>query len=571
MAILSISSKINHQVRFLLFEIGILLEDKAINQFIIEAKRQTLKKLKNAARSENLNSSSFNQSCPLDYLQQLKAETIKDYKASVFWSWSRLFKELEESVSNAALALAYRQKWNQTLCQSGAKDILDYARHQLNPANRLTFFEQWGASGHPYHPNSHAKIGFSTREVMQYSPEFQSRFNIHWLALDKQFALTARHDYLEFIERAFPREYALWQEHLYHQHVNHQQYYPLPVHPWQLRNTISKKFAEQLNEQVIITTRCQQTVSPSMSFRTVIPSTLNSPHIKLATAIHTTSAMRTVSPGSVHNGPRLSQVLNTLLDAENHFEQRLFLAADLNGIHAEHSDGKHLAALFRTNPNQLLKANETAIPLATLFEVCPISHRPLITLLIKESGLNPYDYFERYCYRLLCGQLPLYIKFGVALEAHQQNTLMVFNDKGEPVKHINRDLGGIRIHRPLLQMAGYLIALEKNSLIDTADFGEVRNKFVHSNLQSNLEYVIATLSESIADVSKGRLYQITRDIIEQIMYTLKPAIGNKRYECEREALFNQPWQKKSLLRMRLEPCHGNYLYQSITNPFKQYT
>ncbi|WP_267256364.1 IucA/IucC family C-terminal-domain containing protein [Coxiella endosymbiont of Ornithodoros maritimus] len=44
----------------------------------------------------------------------------------------------------------------------------------------------------------------------------------------------------------------------------------------------------------------------------------------------------------------------------------------------------------------------------------------------------------------------LYLIYGIVLEAHTQNTLIVFKEE-HPTRFINRDLGGIYIHTPTLQ------------------------------------------------------------------------------------------------------------------------
>lgn len=66
-------------------------------------------------------------------------------------------------------------------------------------------------------------------------------------------------------------------------------------------------------QQLLIIDNCKYTTKPSMSFRTMLPTSnkdgLIEPHIKLPVAIHATSVMRTVSPESVKTGPRVSRIL----------------------------------------------------------------------------------------------------------------------------------------------------------------------------------------------------------------------------------------------------------------------
>src|SRR4029453_8049446 len=76
------------------------------------------------------------------------------------------------------------------------------------------------------------------------------------------------------------------------------------AHPWQ---------ATRLTERYPWLTDAGETgpVRPLMSLRTVAPLS-GGDHVKTAVDIQLTSAVRTVSPAAVHNGPRLSALLQQL-------------------------------------------------------------------------------------------------------------------------------------------------------------------------------------------------------------------------------------------------------------------
>lgn len=208
--------------------------------------------------------------------------------------------------------------------------------------------------------------------------------------------------------------------------------------------------------------------------------------------------------------------------------------------------------------------------LATLFNRSPFSGKALLSEIVTCSGLAPRDYFSHYCQRLLKGQMSLYLKYGIALEAHQQNTLMVFKNN-LAIKHLNRDLGGVRIYKPLLQRAGYLLNLKENSLIESEDITEVRNKFIHATLQSHLSFVVNCLCKDFSSVNKNELWRIVFNTMDAIFHLLKPDLDEQYYQQERKALFKGPWLQKCLLRMRLEPCSGEYLYHQIDNPLTSFS
>lgn len=561
-------ASLTEQIRLSLFEMGLSLTPLQIDFFVSKARRDTLQKLSFAAVSEGLMEKETKIYCPLNYLAKMKALTQKKQQAARFWAWDQFGLEIEASMFNLALSLAYRYDWNEKLKKSESHSLWEWVLNTLTSEESLLFFEQWGSEGHPYHPNSKAKMGMTPREVLQYSPEFQARFNIEWLAIDKRLAAISSLEFEQQLYRRFPREIALWRESLKRKHKTPSHYYPIPVHPWQLRHTLPRLFKEQQEEQLILGTETMQSVSPTMSFRTVVSETPEAPHIKLATAVHTTSAMRTVSPASVHNGHRLSQLLKTILSTEKHFDETLYVMYDLGGLHACHNEGKHLSALFRENPEASLSEGERAVVVGALFARSPITHKPLLVEIIEASKLLPFDFFNLYCERLLKGQMSLYLKYGLALESHQQNTFMVFDKAHRPTKHLNRDLGGIRIKRTLLKRQGYFLSLDSSVAIDTEEDSELRNKFIHANLQSHIGYVIDILVRHFDGVNARPLWERVRAQMEALLERLRSQIGEKRYQQEKRALFEGSWQLKSLLRMRLEPCHGRYLYRQTSNPLK---
>lgn len=560
-----LDTSLNDQLRLCLFEIGLNLSSLQLDFFISKARRETLTKLTFAAEFEGLMEHHYQTSCPLAYLNQMKSVMLNRQQGARFWAWSQLSDEIDTSTLNLSLALAYRYTWNEKLRATQSESLWRWSLDALSQHERGLFFEQWGSEGHPYHPNSNAKMGLSPRDVLQYAPEFQPQFEVEWIALDKRFAKTSVLDFERFTNLRFPKEMAFWREGLRKRHKIPARFYALPVHPWQLACTLPNMYKEQFDEELILPVGVKQSVTPTMSFRTVVGENTSSPHIKLATAIHTTSAMRTVSPASVQNGPKLSHLLKMILAHENHFNHSLFMMHDLGGVHADHTDGKHLSVLFRENTLTSLKENETAVVLGSLFSRSPITCKPLLIEIIDCSGLSPIVYFERYCDTLLPGQMTLYLKYGLSLESHQQNAFMVFDNDHLPVKTINRDLGGIRVKRSLLKRHGYFLSLVSNA-IDTDDDSEIRNKFIHANLESHIAYVIQAMVKHCPGIEADQLWLIVKRKMMATLDSLQSDIGKQRYETEKAGLFSMPWQFKSLLRMRLEPNQTQYLYRTKTNP-----
>lgn len=566
-------SELSNQLRFLLFETGIAVSSSQMDYYITKAHRETLNRLQQSALDEGLLNTPLPSHHALDFLDQLQENLRQRQASSRFYHWQRLQTEIQESIANQALALAYRDRWDlrlQQQCRSHGS-LWGWLCDSQSPHQIWTFLEQWGSVGHPSHPNFRAKIGFSRREVLQYSPEFESRVRIHWAALAKSSLLvnSGQADYESLLRQHFPNEYALWQQGVRSEHGQPDQYLPLPLHPWQWRHQIVPQFAALIDQKRLLLVPHLQGLLPSMSFRTMMPLSSQGCQIKLATAVHTTSAQRTVSPASVQNGPRLSVWIDRLLAAAGYYQQSLYLLQDLAGLRVEHSgvaptQHRQLAVLLRQNPADYLAADEIALPLASLFVKSPVTGKALLGEIMAASGQSPLVFFRDYVDMILRGQLHLYLKHGIALEAHQQNTLVVMRDN-RPVKLLIRDLGNCRICLHPDFASADKPSLHPDSSIGCEDLAEVRHKFIHGNLQSNVYHCIQVMRDS-DPTHKLDWWAEVAEIIASILHQYRFELPRERLAVEKEALLHSPWQRKCLLAMRLGPLQSDYVYQTQENP-----
>ncbi|MGQ3891837.1 IucA/IucC family protein [Legionella sp. CNM-4043-24] len=550
--------EMSHQLRFMLFEIGLGLSQASVERYINQAHRSSLQRLQQAALDENLIDRPIASHHVHDYIDQLQ-QRLKLASKHIFSRWERLQDELNESIANEAMALAWRERWQSDLAGQarGAFRFWDWLLHHHSTAELLLFLEQWGSAGHPTHPNFRAKMGFNRREVLQYSPEFQARVSVHWCALRKSCA-QATGAYSEVMSSHFPEHHAKWKNTLLFQHLNPDEYIPVPIHPWQWRNQLQKNLSDLIGQKDAVLAPHHQTLRPSMSFRTMIPEDSLACHIKLATAIHTTSATRTVSPASVHNGPSLSQWVQSLLKENNHFDGRFFLAADLAGAHLADSSSplarqKQMAVILRENPLRFLGPRQSLVPLAALFVAPPLSGKPLLFDIINASQHDPVWYFSRYCHIVINAQLELMLQYGLAFEAHQQNTLVVFEDH-LPHALVIRDLGGICLSQHAAWQNRNRPVLHPDSTIGSDRLMDLGNTFVHGNLASNIEYWITAMSLYYPLPARD-LWLIVYQSLDHAFQRLKSRVDPLAWARLREQILAQPWQRKCLLSMRLS-AHG---------------
>ncbi|MCW6010357.1 IucA/IucC family protein, partial [Micromonospora sp. CPCC 205371] len=149
---------------------------------------------------------------------------------------------------------------------------LALARANAQPADSddLAGIEQGVVDGHPLHPCCRTRLGMSTAEVLGYAPEHRPVVQLRLVDVPPD----------RWYGDAPPR---------------------LVVHPWQ--------YAHVLDAYPWLTPAGTLPARPLMSLRTLaVPGY----HLKTAVDVQMTSAVRTVSPAAVHNGPIVSALLARL-------------------------------------------------------------------------------------------------------------------------------------------------------------------------------------------------------------------------------------------------------------------
>jgi staphyloferrin A synthase len=281
----------------------------------------------------------------------------------------RLVRELDNSVANLALARAAPRKQP----PDGLSDLVDEAQALVD--------------GHPLHPCCRTRIGLSTEDVLKYAPEHHPVVDLHVVEVEPD----------HWHPTGVPRPPLL------------------PVHPWQLDRVLASGVARDTGATI--------SARPLMSLRTLAPVAERGVHLKTAVDVQMTSAVRTLSPPTVHNGPLASALLKALATKT----EGLTILGEPSGasVVLDGQDQRSLACVWREAP----PAGRRIVPLAAV--------------------TNPSDAL----FELLLPPLLTMLDLGVALEAHGQNTLIAFAG-GRPVHVYYRDVGGIHVSPRRLARAG---------------------------------------------------------------------------------------------------------------------
>lgn len=479
----------------------------------------------------------------------------------------RLIAEVDNSVDNDALCLDFRRGWAQQLRERfgrGEQNFIAALRSSDEP-NPALLLEQWGALGHPWHPNYKTKLGLAAEEVMALSPEFAARFEAPVAAIREDVAhlafSTERADYRQWFATAFPQLWRRWAAALAERGLDAAQWLPLPLHPFQARRVIGESFADELRAgELLLLPEVTLTAAPTMSFRTVVPQgSATEPHIKLPVSLRLTSVQRTVSPKSAVMGPRVTRLLRRILADERGFGGLLDIVDEEVGLHYIDPQGdddraRHLSVLYRANPMGRRVPGRFPLPVGALFAESPLTGRPLVTDLVGpafgDHGQGARAFYEAYCGVALKAVLSTYLLYGVAFEAHQQNSFIMVDDQHRPVQLLVRDFGDVRIHAPTLRRAGLsLDAYRQGHTLFDAD-ERVRDKLLHAFMLCHLSELGLLLARSYNEAEAG-FWSVLRRQTEAVFEMLRPRADAARWQAEQHALLHADWPAKSFVRMRL--------------------
>lgn len=516
---------------------------------------------------------------PLEVLEIFKAEANLSAENK---SWEKLSSEIEDHLRNALLS-SYTSCEQKIKIQTDAKlndctNLLQWLALNDEVKNKNLFFEQFISRGHPYHPCSKTKLGFSADDVVKYSPEFQPEIPVVIAAVKKdRLHITSMYDHADFASWFAANYRAAWNQWtlaLTEKQLPLEDYSPFPIHPWQLNNVVLDLFADFIaSGELVILDNVSINTTPTLSFRSLAPvNEMQSAYIKLPIAVQATSVFRTLSAASTENTPAISRVFHDIFLKENDFGHRLSILCEPFGLHLKNipdEQAKNLTAIFRENPNVILSDDETCIVVAALFERSPISSDSVFIELMHSAGVTQLEqaipYFHHYVDVLLGGYLDIYLLYGVALEGHQQNTLAVFRN-GSISRFIARDFDGTYIHTKTLNDRGYYFQQHPTSSMMHDDIVPVRHDLLHTVFQSHVGELVLLLAQHF-HCEERVFWNVVKTVTEQRFNDLKDKIDLQTWEEEYQGILQTDWPCKALLRMRLrKKVTSSGIFFDIENP-----
>ena len=429
--------------------------------------------------------------------------------------------------------------------------------------NDLSYSESLVLEGHPTHPLTKTKLPLTTEEIRRYAPEFEKIIPLHIMLVSSSHIITTsmENDEQYIVNQVIPELKDKLQAFLKPLDLDINDYRAIFVHPWQYDHVIGERFKTWISDKILIPTPFTVESKATLSFRTM--ELLHHPfHIKLPVNVQATSAVRTISTVTTVDGPKLSYALQDMLN----IYPELKVAAEPFGeyINVDPDLARQLACIVREKP--VLTQEGSTIVSASLVNRNPVDDDVVVDSYIKwiynELTTESIEQFIRQYTRTLVRPLIAYIQdYGIALEAHMQNTIVNLGPNYQ-MNFLVRDLGGSRIDLQTLKHKLPDVEITNESLI--ADSIEaVIGKFQHAVVQNQLAELIHHFNQ-YDTVNEQALFKIVQQEIET-------AIDDNKNHAEalHRVLFGQKISVKALLSMRMENKVKKYLNTELENPIKK--
>ncbi|MGJ5891737.1 IucA/IucC family protein [Streptomyces niveiscabiei] len=323
--------------------------------------------------------------------------------------------------------------------------------------------------GHPLHPTPKSREGLTDAETLRYSPESRGSFPLHWLAVapsvlatDSAWTESGRGVRAEHLTARLagpglplPEGYAA-----------------LPVHPWQFREARHRPEIAALLDAGLLKDLGPYGPDwqPTSSVRTVHRSGAPA-MLKLSLAVRITNSRRENLRKELHRGVEVHRLLRTGLARQWHAAHPHFdIVRDPAWLAVDDRAGRPVTGLdvvIRHNP---FAASDDVSCVAGLVSPRPhapgplpgarrpladqhldlLSFRSRLTTLVdrlasrsaRPRGAVAVEWFLRYLEHVVRPVLWLDGEAGIALEAHQQNTLVLLDPDGWPAGGRYRDNQG---------------------------------------------------------------------------------------------------------------------------------
>ncbi|GIQ60618.1 hypothetical protein Flavo103_37540 [Flavobacterium collinsii] len=374
-------------------------------------------------------------------------------------------KRMENSIDNLALYLEHYKN-------SG--------RNASNPEQTFISAEQSLILGHTVHPLPKSREGFTKDELLQYSPETEGQFPLHFFLVHPENVIEkSAEDYL--ITDYLRNEISKYANKNAKELLDfYSQYKVVPAHPWEANYLLEQKEVKEMQSRQLLFSLGQ--FGPSYAATSSVRTVYNDESqwmYKFSLHVKITNSFRVNYLHELNRGYDAAQLMKT--DWGKGIQKdypQIQLITDPAFITVVFEDKiiDGFSTSIRQNPFHGANANKNVTLVAALSQDNILNELPRIVTLIEESAkrqdttvaATAIAWFKQYLNISLTPLIGVFNKYGFGSEFHQQNVMVEFDENLFPSKLYFRDNQGYFFREGIVQELERLIP----------DFGKESRSFI---------------------------------------------------------------------------------------------
>lgn len=311
-------------------------------------------------------------------------------------------------------------------------------------------------AGHPCFVANNGRIGYDTVDYRKYAPEAATPFPVIWLAGHKSRTVFTGIDTLKY-EEVLQQELDAATIDTFHGVLKNKglqpdDYYLMPIHPWQWYNKLASIFAPDIAaDNLVCLGYGQDQYLPQQSVRTLFNVTTPERfYVKSALSILNMGFMRGLSPYYMRTTPGINEWVSSIIEGDAYLQQKGFTmlkeAATMGytnhyfetAIKGESAYKKMLATLWRESPVSKLQPGQRLMTMAALLHV-DAHGQAMLPALIRASGLDITTWLQQYMDCYLGPLLHCFYYYDLRFMPHGENVILIL-ENNVPVKAIMKDI-----------------------------------------------------------------------------------------------------------------------------------
>ena len=322
---------------------------------------------------------------------------------------------------------------------------------------RLPHAEMEGhLTGHPLLVANKGRLGFSADDCARYAPEACRPLRPVWLAVSRQlaeFRSVPSMSEQDLVDRELsPATRERFTEVLRAAGADPSGYILLPAHPWQVDHVVHRLWScSVLSGQIIVLGEAGDRYLPTQSIRTLV--NIDDPErlqVKLPLKILNTSVYRGIPRHCSLAAPMTTHWLRSVWDTDPALHTRAVLLGEVASVTVRHPHladhpgvpyqwDETLGCIWREPVDPALEEGETVWPLAMVLHRDPAGDTA-VQALAERAGLDLADWLEALVSVTLTPLLHLLHTYGVSVNPHGENLMVICDARGVPARLVVKDL-----------------------------------------------------------------------------------------------------------------------------------